>query len=60
MGHTGMVAACAGSAPGRCSGSTLSDTADTQIFHCCGNFLVRFLGTELDVMALGLKGDKAA
>lgn len=38
----------------------LSATADTQIFHCCGNFLVRFLGTELDVMALGLKGDKAA
>lgn len=62
--HRYLVAACVGSVPRCCSGFVLLASANIQIFHCCGNFLVRFLGTELDLMAsghqTGLKGDQAA
>lgn len=37
--HRCLVAACAGSVPGCCSGFTLLAAADIHTFHCCGNFL---------------------
>lgn len=41
----------AGSVTGCCAGLAL--LAAVHIFHRCGNFVVRFLGTELGLMASG-------
>lgn len=60
--HRYLVAAHAGLVPGCCSGFAFA-TANIHIFHCCGSFLVKFLGTELDLVASGyqteLEGNKA-
>ena len=46
---------CPQPVPGCLSGLTLLVAADFCVFHCSGNFLVRLLGPELDLMASGLQ-----
>lgn len=46
---------CPWPVPGSRSGFALFVAAGFHVFHCCGNFLVRLLGPELDLMASGLQ-----
>lgn len=46
---------CPQPVPGCLSGLALLVAADFHVFHCCGSFLVRLLGPELDLLASGLQ-----